>query len=74
MKKLKLFGEDRLCGLRWVFSFHRSSPHLPVLAQMGGSAVGPCTTGEKMGCLLSNTTSWLVLTATLAKGVKNSLW
>jgi len=64
VKKLKLFGEDWLCGL--CFSFCRSSPHLPTLAWMGGSAEGRCTTGGKMGCLLNSTSSQLVLTATLA--------
>lgn len=36
-------------------------------------AEGPCATGREMGCLLNNAISWLLLTAALAKAVKNSL-
>lgn len=74
VKKLKLFRENWIYRVLLGFSFHRSSPHQPMLPQMGGSEEGQCATGEKTGCSLNNTTSWLVLTATLEKAVKNSLW
>lgn len=57
----------------WALLGFPSSAALPVLAQTGSSAEGQRTTGEEMGCLLNSTISWLVLTATLAKAVKNSL-
>lgn len=48
-------------------------PWLPRACSGGSSAEGRRATAEEMGCLPNNAISGLVLTATLANAVKNSL-